>query len=377
MSMAETAMPREVDIKKIEIPEKTISQSSHEESPDSYATHSTYDTDLLDELAGVDEDCLLAEASIMDTRESKQRGEMVEPPALPQKSSLRASRLLKSLKLNSIESATQALTTPHDLYLSSEEDASSSADDFSDYDYDYDYESIRAESEKSEKSHVRRKSYEDTARVVSVVFSGKPCIVDLPSHRRSISTASDSSAALKLLPPRTSSLASTPLATPQPSFLDQDPFEGSNHTLEGAKEARLDGTASRTPKTPTAVLNRVQRTFSLVRKRSRPILRTSNLVGLSKDNLASRASSSTLNLSHLITTSSGQPRVVESPVEDIESPRSPVSYSDIMRAARRNSTTKNNSVTTLPQIPSASPVIPIAVKMGLLKGFHRRRNIKP
>ncbi len=58
-----------------------------------------------------------------------------EAPALPERSALRASRLLDGLGIMKLGAAMEATdlgaTTPHDIYLSSEEEASSSADDFS------------------------------------------------------------------------------------------------------------------------------------------------------------------------------------------------------------------------------------------------------
>src|SRR6478609_7605544 len=98
-------------------------------------------------------------------------------PALPAKSSLRASRCLDGLLTHKLTPEGQApFSTPHDVYLSSEEDASSSADDFSDFEFD---------SGSDESQSTRRGSQEDTAKVVSVVFSGKPSVIDLP--RRSVS----------------------------------------------------------------------------------------------------------------------------------------------------------------------------------------------
>src|SRR5262245_10453894 len=47
------------------------------------------------------------------------------PPALPQKSALRASRFLDGFGLKLPATEPLARTTPHDVYLSSEEDASS------------------------------------------------------------------------------------------------------------------------------------------------------------------------------------------------------------------------------------------------------------
>lgn len=381
-----------------------ITDPSHDtSSDDSYTDTSGYDADSLCELDDVDKDYFIGEATMVDTNGPEPEEDLL-PPALPQKSSLRASRLLEGFKLSPIETSTPPITR-HDVYMSSEEDASSSAGDFSDYDWD-------SSSDSSEDSPVRRKSYEDTARVVSVIYSGKPCIVDLPSPRRSrtpstIGTASESgsfetfdtaesspprrSALEEQHPPRTSSLLS------RPSFLGDDPFaDDSNYSLDSVRTEMLDGT----PRTKgPAVFNRMQRTFSLVRKRSRPLLRIptgeSSGATSSKEDVASITSVTTtpptLMMAPLVTPS-GESIMTDSPVDStaVFSPRSPVRYSDIMRTARKNSSKTNSvaslpimsplvrkstsskalSISTLPSIPPASPAPP---KRGLLSGLKNRR----
>jgi hypothetical protein len=371
----------------------------------SFADPAGYEADSQCDLDDdIEQDCYIGEASIVGTKgPDRVEHALLPPPALPQKSSLRASRLLEGFKLSPIETSAPSMTTRHDVYMSSEEDASSSAGDCSDYDWD-------SSSESSEGSPVPRKSYEDTARVVSVVFSGKPCIVDLPSPRRSrspstVGTGSETSSfetyetaetsrphGLFLdeqHPPRTSSLIQ------RPSFLGDDPFaDDSNYSLDSARGNRLDGTPrTRRP----AVLNRVQRTFSLVRKRSRPLLR--NPASESSESTVSTTSSkvelclptpSAVVLSPLtidpVTTSSP----MESPAAP--SPRDPVRYSDIMRTARKN-TSKTNSVASLPLMsPLArkgtsstiktqtisspvpmSPSSPLPPKRSILSGLKNRR----
>lgn len=237
-----------------------------------------------------DDDAAAPSSSTDDLLPSQKRKTTpMDPPALPQRSALRSSSMLGSdMKLDS-----QA-QTPHDVYLSSEEEASSSADDFSDYDFsdsdaDADVEELQlGETELPPTHRRRRRSHEDTARVVSVVFSGRPSIIDV-SARRSASSASSerprtsvasatetrrpSTASGGLLnphPPRSSSMMvmTTTGSTdkPRPGFLTLDPFP---HEGEGEEEDDVP----RTPKTPTAtVLKSVSRTFSLVKKRSRPLL---------------------------------------------------------------------------------------------------------
>jgi hypothetical protein len=106
------------------------------------------------------------------------------PPALPARSSLRSSRLLDPAAFKNALDVEQPplspVSAPHDVYLSSEEDASSSADDFSDYEFG-------SESDMSLGSP-DLKTEQDTARVVSVVYYGKPSLVNLSP--RSISPTS-------------------------------------------------------------------------------------------------------------------------------------------------------------------------------------------
>lgn len=108
-------------------------------------------------------------------------------PVLPQKSALRASRLLDNLTSLKMPASTERLSftqDPHDEYLSSEEEASSTAGDFSDFEYDSSSDDI---SPSPVKECATR---EVTARVVSVIFSGKPVVVDVPQVRRSFSPSS-------------------------------------------------------------------------------------------------------------------------------------------------------------------------------------------
>ncbi|KAF5659183.1 hypothetical protein FHETE_9532 [Fusarium heterosporum] len=229
--------------------------------------------------------------------------QLAAAPALPAKSSLRASRCLDGLLTHKIAPA-------HDVYLSSEEDASSSADDFSDFESDSGSDESR--------SLDRRGSREDTAKVVSVVYAGKPSVIDLP--RRSVSPSLISEASSRpssrmstssrprsclrrtstlpvtlpvldrrmsfcttssgsvLHPPRTSSMGTGRLEKKRPDFLSIDPFAAKDRpeTRDEPNER------PKTPKTPTGVF---KRTLSLVKKRSRPSLNTS-FASQSRDNLS-------------------------------------------------------------------------------------------
>ncbi|KAI6085970.1 hypothetical protein F4821DRAFT_239536 [Hypoxylon rubiginosum] len=353
---------------------------SREQSRHSFASYTTCEEDLPEVFPDVEDQCIIEEATVMDAREVT-----IETPKLPEKSALRASRLLEGLKLNT----TEAITDPHDVYLSSEEDASSSADDFSDYDYD-------SESEEFEKSPVRRRSQEDTARAVSVIFIGKPCVVDLASGRRSVSPIrrprtrssspcirEDSSSARPSHPPRQSSLASTISMTKEsPSFLSQDPFATSNYRLDSTpKRAMTAGASPRVPKTPTAAFHRFQKSLSLVRKRSRPNLKDE----VSRDSLTWTPVSAsttdlplTLNTSH---TSKEEERKSEEPMSAVttppRTPQTPVTYNDIVKSAKRNSTPRVLSKPP-PITQSTPPMSPVAGKRGLLSGLNmnRRRSLR-
>jgi hypothetical protein len=217
-------------------------------------------------------------------------------PALPAKSSRRMTTLLANLphKIDAEDQTTVlSQATPHDHYLSSEEDASSSADELSDYSFDSDDE--------LSPMTVEKPAQQITARAISVVYSGKPSIVNLP--RRSISPSSTpesrptTSRSAELLPPPNPSFAKrmsilsfrsatmTSGSRPnsllldvteqrrqkRPNFLDSDPFPSSQE--EPVTSPRLQ-------KAPGAML---KRTFNLVKKRSRPHL--NHAATMSRDGL--------------------------------------------------------------------------------------------
>ncbi|KJZ74170.1 hypothetical protein HIM_06401 [Hirsutella minnesotensis 3608] len=205
-------------------------------------------------------------------------GSDMQAPALPAKSSLRTSRLLASLAQKTVPEDRPILphAAPHQVYLSSEEDASSSADDLSDLD-DMDWDG-----QDSQKSSTSRSSREDTARVVTVIFHGRPSIVELtrkaggvpgpqsgtgilrtatePTLARSRSN-SGSSASFQN-PPRSSSMTPTGFQIKRKQFLTIDPFAARVTDHDEQESAR-------TPKTPS---NMLKKTLSLVKKRSKPIL---------------------------------------------------------------------------------------------------------
>ncbi len=383
MSLAKEMLLKTTDrnVEKLEIRDG-LSTRSHEPIRNSY-TSQKYDEYLLNELAEMNEPGVIVAAKTMDIKETKDQEVDVAPPALPERSALRTSKLLDSLKLNSIESARQSLTTSHDVYLSSEEDASSIADDISDYDFE---SSSESNSDESEQSSVRRKSREDTARAVSVIFIGKPCIVNLSGSRASSSDLSESSSRRSTVERRSVSLGSKPSEDPdhaprnestspvgpqnKPAFLNTDPFANRHYSIDTVGEQE-DGIVPRTPKTPTAaVLQRFQKSLSLVRKRSRQNLRA----GASRDSFGSVFASTANLLSIDTSVATVEPRVLEPQSAAFASPQSPATYTDFMKTRRRSLTSHaifSNGNATQPASPATS-------RKSLLAGLsiNRRRSLK-
>lgn len=348
--------------------------------------------------------------------------EMTAPPELPRKSALRASRLLDNLGLKlggSIETvATPGQATPLDIYMSSEEsseDASSDADDFSDYGYDSSVDDGSLVDPMSPSS--RRSSHEDTARVVSVIYSGKPSIVDLTLLRRRSMSPNSSEMTSRTRSSTESSVARTPVERPDtpassvasvpadspvkkngsllsellvkkrpPPFLSIDPYaNGSTYSLDMPKHQHLERPKTagdseeplKVPKTPTQLLRGVSRTFSLVRKRSRPLLKTES---------PQRQDQST----YTFAPSGDAPSVVADAPERIEveevapsTPQTPVTYGDIIRAAKKNAmmmppSPMNQTQTPIsPMSPQPAAMGPQQQKRGILSGLAaRRRSIK-
>ncbi|KAH7318530.1 hypothetical protein B0I35DRAFT_432298 [Stachybotrys elegans] len=200
----------------------------------------------------------------MSTPEPATSPEVV--PQLPNKSSLRVNKLLDSLphKLNAVEEPALSCATPHDVYLSSEEDASSSPDD-SDACFDSDDEwSIASGDLNVEPS---------TARAVSVIFFGKPSIVQLSSRREAeepailpghnhasfaqrMSIISVASSVVSINSPLRPQSSMT-MDFPRPQFLESDPFP------------------SPTAETPRPQESMLRKTLKLVKKRSKSRLSTS------------------------------------------------------------------------------------------------------
>ncbi|KAF6842547.1 hypothetical protein CMUS01_02971 [Colletotrichum musicola] len=333
-----------------------------------------------------------------DEMTKKAQPKQQQAPELPAKSSLRASRLLDSMALKIITNQPNNNSqAPQEVYLSSEEEASSSADEFSDYDYESD-------SAESAESPVRRKSHEDTARVVSVVFAGKPSIIDLPSTRRSaspesmesrpssrmvssstapslrrMSTASTSASSYSPVfhPARSSSMMFTSSMLPKdrPSFLSIDPCASKTYEERSVEEQQVEVERPERPKTPTSALFR--RTLSIVRKRSRPQLRDLAANNSSRDKLSSPSLQHLpLSANSLMSTNSD---LKEEPEQTVKTPNSPwptITYQEIMRAAKKNSQTNQPPTPSTPNVQS--PASPAGnTRSRILSGFaSRRKSIK-
>lgn len=354
------------------------------------------------------------------TKPSQHAGQQPEDqaPVLPQKSALRASRLLDNLvglKLTMPDppSFTQ---TPHDEYMSSEEDASSTAGDFSDFEYDSSSDDVCPSPAKDRRSH------EVTARVVSVIFSGKPSVVDVPQNRRSISptsfearqsimdlasqspaqedtevkrrrmsvisTSSDSVSAKPIRaahPPRSSSMQ--PPAThntikkTKPAFLQIDPYaNGSVYSLDvlqEPKEVDSEDDRPKTPRTPTKMFKGVARTLSLMKRRSTPRMNQAFL-SASQEHMPLASSPSKRSILGEPLCEAPQEMATESTEETAEftvppPPQRPapqpnsaaVTYDEIVRVAKRNERIERNerllSVARTPTSDLAeSPISPMS-----------------
>lgn len=286
-------------------------------------------------------------------------------PALPAKSALRASRLLTTLPLKVVTPDDRPMVphaAPHHVYLSSEEDVSSSADDLSDV------EPPESDSEQSVRSTAStRARREDTARLVTVVFHGRPSIVELPrrcstpgstdssgdlstdsgppalgmlrtstmpalARPRSVSSALTSPGLGYPAPPRSSSMKPAVSDKKRPLFLTIDPFAPRAPSPD-------EPDSLRTPKTPTAML---RKTLSLVKKRSRPALNQS--AAQSRESLS-------LHISPMTQVGEEAEAEAQTPRDVSPATRGPASYHDILRGARRNAE-------ATPRVEATSPLSP-------------------
>jgi hypothetical protein len=327
--------------------------------------------------------------------ESNKKLPKMEAPLLPEKSALRASRMFDmDTKLQTTVQTTElSQAAPHDVYLSSEEDASSSADEFDFSDYDW-------ESESEDPQSPRRISHEDTARVVSVVFHGKPSLIDLPTSRRSTSPTSietrrrastvssvapslhrsvteSAASSIHQQSPRKSSLVSSLLSRKKPPFLQIDPYaNGSTYSLDAVpKEHGEESTTPRTPKTPTAIfMNGMSRTLSLVRKRSRPLLNAGSPMPTAEEHPETELA----DQSAPTPAPQPAPTQTEPPhgMRMSSAPSPSVTYQDIIRTAKKNSRLAAPQPSPLSETraePVSGPAVTMASRRGLLSGLAAKR----
>lgn len=442
--------------------QKTPSSTSHVPTPDS-----TYDDEAIfdrfydlddDEAAHMMEDPIqtkTAMAAAVVVPVAVDGNTTSGPPSIPQKHNLRASRLLDAMTLGKLgtmlEPGHPAMTTPHDVYLSSEEDASSSADDFSDYEYESASEEfVEAEETPSTpdspaaSTPPRRRSHEVTARVVSVVFSGKPSVIELPKRIGTPVSSRSSDSDLAAARKRQSSIASSEkahediLATipapateaalpepiprsspqnslasrsrrrssvfsailnsgkPKPPFLSIDPFaNGSTYSLELPKEeTEQQHNHHFHPKSPTALL---KKTFGTIRRRSSrqalnsaifdsppPPSRSSTTPITAPSSPAKQQRPSVRPMSFYSSSSStAESTLSETPTERTGTPPSPVTYNDIIKAAKRNASKVPpqmtmpplNASTTDLMAPPPMPESPTQQKKGIMKLRRRSQKI--
>lgn len=391
------------------------------------------------------------------------------PPPLPKRNSLRRSRLLEAFGLHAAASASSAprnapvasaavlsaavtvtsktdaspqpTPTPHDIYLSSEEDASSAedlSDEYDDEDVDMDFEKI---SPRTSLAHLdrpvsphstpepapvqrhSRRSHDKEARVVSVIYSGKPCLIDLAVKREarhrsciepvtrlalSSSASSDSAASsyrlgVSMSGETRSSVSSESLASshsngsvlasfrqrknstttvtttavpPNPGPVQSPPLDHPRF-IQRSFTAPISDFPNATP-APTAppahhsrphgaaLFRGVTRTLTLSRRRSRPALRDESA-------------------SHPVLPS---PSVCVTPPLRTPTPAPvpvPVTYNDIVRSARRKSLAAA-AAPPIPPIPASSLHVPdeqprMPPRKGSTGGFlgnlaARRRSLK-
>jgi hypothetical protein len=323
-------------------------------------------------------------------------------PAVPPRSELRASRVLENLtiELEALEKAAleeymkdqPVESDPYKSYLSSEEEGSESADEF-------DESLVKLDSDRPPSSRASsRCSHEDTARVVSFMFVGKPQLVEVASHdrpasikRRSTDRSEESRESrrrpspLRLTPNitgstlslRTTSLTSSSKNLPlrqytlpdaaastlsiasKHSFLQSDPFRTPNPN----EVEKVSSSSDAFPKTPTSInaawkgsIFGVTRTLTKAAKK-RPSMPKLSLAytSASPRQPAGTPTTATPNTSTPISASSPMSR----PSQD----QGPVNYQDIMR-----------NVIRAP--PPTSPNLKTKSSSLLLLGMSRRKSIK-
>lgn len=339
-----------------------------------------------------------------------------QAPVLPQKSALRASRLLVGLKISPSVEPLELTQTHHEEYLSSEEDASSTSGDFSDFEYDSSSDDLPSPTEECGKHEV-------TARVVSVIFSGKPSVIEVPQVRRSISpnsierpssmsglserasymasvkssrrisistTASSRSSRspqpTRPLPPRSSSMQPPSDAMKAKlGFLRIDPYaNGSSYSLGPSTSEPIQPQEThsaeelerpKTPKSPGTMFRGVARAMSLMKRRSVPRLNQTYLAPElevpsqpSSPTPASIPEESTMEpAKQEVSSPTPEPEIEAAavpPAPSREPPKpqlQPITHDEIIRIAKRNEQNKLRSAKTFHgEQMLASPISPMS-----------------
>jgi hypothetical protein len=407
---------------KIDLTKERDEQDSGYEAFDAFEQEEPVDSDM--------------EGSILNRPRPKKA---IKPPAVPQRSDKRASKILENvlLELKSMDGTVSTkeaeqqsiVSDPHELYLSSEEDASLS-DDYEDTESLVDFEgspTVDGEESKPSSRASSRRSQEDTARVVSFTLVTKPQIIqiDIPptaaqkrhsmnlealtsslSHtsaspkstrrptplklypssirRMSISSTTSnplmhhSNQSLTSLPPRKSSKLSNLsniMTNAKNSFLSTDPFatDSPSPNNDDGQETPL------TPKTPTSVAaaawkKSLSRTMSKARKPSMPKLSlayTQGVVSQRDLRLARELAAEEARELEKETEDRAQiKRPQTMPVPSSETPTTPndgpVRYQDIMKNVIR--------APPPPPSPAKERKMSISSKMGL--GLGRKKSVK-
>ncbi|KAL5315906.1 hypothetical protein ACEPPN_016780 [Leptodophora sp. 'Broadleaf-Isolate-01'] len=228
---------------------------------------------------------------------------VVKAPILPKRSEMRTSRILDNvlLELKNIDGSRTKQEDlsrldqedPHELYLSSEEDASLS-DDYEDSDSLLDFEETYSEDENGGPSTSRassRRSQEITARVVSFMVV-KPHIIEIhiPSNHTAPATpAEEKPDSMDSLPTITMKVASPPAASQlRPAMRRPPPLN-----LQNARPMSMATTSSYIPSTYTPAMPTNASMINLSSTGAHPARKSSRLASLVTSTKASLSARST------------------------------------------------------------------------------------
>lgn len=317
------------------------------------------------------------EGSIMQRGRPKKP---VKAPAVPQRSEKRTSMLLQNvmLELQNLDGSRQKEadkasivqeSDPHELYLSSEEDASYS-DDYEDSLTDLEATSLEdAEATRALLSRASsRKSQEDTARVVSFIMVGKPQIVDILLPNTSPSTTQNRhSLNLETLASfNTTPTTSPPRATRRPTPLKLYPAirRMSISSITSSHFTYSPSSTTQPPNHPYAASSTTNISLTTTnaplppRKSSRLASNLSSLVTSTKNNFHSfldsdpfATPSSTTSTSYIPYSNSNNNQNEE---KEMETPITPKTPTSMAAAAWKKGFSKTMSKARKPSMPKLS-----------------------